>query len=76
MLQQVFHFSGERVFQHALVSALLGLEVMVTGSLPGAMLTQVSMHFSMTMYAWTHALGQALMQIAVLDCPWSALGRQ
>ncbi|KAL3143529.1 hypothetical protein ABBQ38_002328 [Trebouxia sp. C0009 RCD-2024] len=32
--------SGERISQHALVSALLALEVLVTGSLPGAMLTQ------------------------------------
>ncbi|KAL3133978.1 hypothetical protein ABBQ32_008419 [Trebouxia sp. C0010 RCD-2024] len=32
--------SGERISQHALVSALLALEVLVTGSLPAAMLTQ------------------------------------
>lgn len=38
--------SGERISQHALVSALLALEVLVTGSLPGAMLTQVRMHSS------------------------------
>lgn len=34
-------WSGERISQHALVSALLALQVLVTGSLPGAMLTQV-----------------------------------
>lgn len=39
-------FSGERVSQHLLVSALLALQVLVTRSLPGAMLTQVSMHSS------------------------------
>lgn len=33
--------NGERVAQHALVSGLLALEVLVTGSLPAAMLTQV-----------------------------------
>lgn len=38
--------SGERISQHALVSALLALEVLVTGSLPAAMLTQASMHSS------------------------------
>ena len=33
--------NGERVAQHALVSGLLALEVLVTGSLPAAILTQV-----------------------------------
>ena len=33
--------NGEHVVQHALVSGLLALEVLVTGSLPAAMLTQV-----------------------------------
>lgn len=33
--------NGERVAQHALISGLLALEVLVTGSLPAAMLTQV-----------------------------------
>ena len=33
--------SGERIAQHTLVSGLLALEVLVTNSLPAAMLTQV-----------------------------------
>ena len=41
----IIPFSLERVSQHLFVSALLALQVLVTGSLPGAMLTQVSMHF-------------------------------
>ena len=36
--------NGERVAQHALVSGLLALEVLVTGSLPASMLTQVRVH--------------------------------
>ena len=33
--------NGEHVLQHAFVSGLLALEVLVTGSLPSAMITQV-----------------------------------
>ena len=32
---------GERIAQHALISAVLAAETLVTGSLPAAMLTQV-----------------------------------
>lgn len=37
-------WSVERMSQHALVSLLLALQFLVTGSLPGAMLTEVSRH--------------------------------
>lgn len=33
--------SGERIAQHALISAVLAVQVLVVGSLPAAMLTQV-----------------------------------
>ena len=41
-------WSVERILQHAFVSLLLALQVLVAGSLPGAMLTEVSMHVNGT----------------------------
>lgn len=36
--------NGEHIAQHAFVSGLLAVEVLVTGSLPAAMITQVGLH--------------------------------
>ena len=41
-------WSVGRISQHALVSLLLALQVLVTGCLPGAMFTEVSMHVRCT----------------------------
>lgn len=52
-------FSGERVLQHLLVSALLALQVLVTKSLPGAMLTQVSMYSNSNQVLLVSSIGEA-----------------
>lgn len=54
-------FSGERVLQHLLVSALLALQVLVTRSLPGAMLTQVSMYSNSNHVLPVSSIGEAQM---------------